>query len=182
MQEALRGVVRKVLAEVAKTGLPGQHHFYISFDTQHPGVRLSTRMRQRYPVDMTIVLQHSFWDLAVTDHAVEVGLSFNNVPERLLIPFSAMKAFADPSVPFEVHFEVVREAPVAETPAVEPPRIAAAPAALPKPAETPRSAAKATAAEGEAAAEPAKDTAEPADGAAPGGATVVSIDAFRKKV
>ena len=104
-QDALRGVVRKVLSEVAKTGLPGEHHFYITFKTQAPGVRISSRMLAQYPEEMTIVLQHQFWDLAVTEHAFEVGLSFNGVPERLLVPFTAIKGFVDPSVQFGLQFE-----------------------------------------------------------------------------
>ena len=104
-QDALRGVVRKVLAEVAKTGLPGDHHFYITFETRAPGVRISSRMLAQYPEDMTIVLQHQYWDLSVTEHAFEVGLSFNGVPERLLVPFMAVKSFVDPSVQFGLQFE-----------------------------------------------------------------------------
>lgn len=109
VQEALRGVVRKILGEVLKAGLPGQHHFYISFDTQHPGVRMSTRLRQRYPEEMTVVLQHQFWDLSVTDVAFEVGLSFSGIPERLYIPYTAIKGFFDPSVQFGLQFEPVRD-------------------------------------------------------------------------
>lgn len=99
-QEALRGVVRKVLAEVAKTGLPGEHHFFISFVTKAPGVRLSQRLLDQYPNDMTIVLQNQFWDLKVGDNSFEVGLSFDDKPEALVIPFSAIKGFFDPSVQF----------------------------------------------------------------------------------
>src|ERR1700755_3491050 len=88
-QQALRGVVRTVLADIAKKGLPGDHHFYISFVTHAEGVRLSPRMRAQYPDEMTIVLQHQFWDLVVTDDTFEVGLSFGGVPERLLVPFEA---------------------------------------------------------------------------------------------
>ena len=104
-QDALRGVLRKVLSEVAKTGLPGEHHFYITFATKAPGVRISTRLIEQYPEDMTIVIQQQYWDLTVTEHAVEIGLSFNGVPERLLVPFSAIKAFVDPSVQFALQFE-----------------------------------------------------------------------------
>src|SRR5271169_6566790 len=97
-QEALRGVVRTVLADAAKKGLPGEHHFKISFNTKAPGVRLSDRTRAQYPEAMTIVLQHQFWDLVVTDDAFEVGLSFGGVPERLKVPFDAVTAFYDPAV------------------------------------------------------------------------------------
>jgi hypothetical protein len=106
-QEALRGVVRKVLSDIGKQGLPGDHHFYIAFDTNYPGVRLSQRLREQYPNEMTIVLQHQFWDLSISDYAFEVGLSFGNVPERLVIPFDAVKGFFDPSVQFGLQFEVI---------------------------------------------------------------------------
>jgi hypothetical protein len=99
-QEALRGVVRKVLAEVAKTGLPGEHHFFISFITKAPGVRISQRLLDQYPNDMTIVLQNQFWDLKVGETGFEVGLSFDDKPEALSIPFTSIKGFFDPSVPF----------------------------------------------------------------------------------
>jgi uncharacterized protein len=106
VQDALKNVVRKVLGDAIRDGLPGDHHFYISFKTEYPGVRLSTRMREKYPQDMTIVLQHQFWDLSVTEHAIEVGLSFSGVPERLLIPFDALTGFFDPSVQFGLKFEI----------------------------------------------------------------------------
>jgi len=106
-QAALRGVVRTVLADAAKKGLPGEHHFKITFNTTAPGVRLSERMRARYPKDMTIVLQHQFWDLAVTDQAFEVGLSFGGLPERVTVPFEAVTAFYDPAVQFGFQFETI---------------------------------------------------------------------------
>lgn len=104
VQEALLGVVRKVLQDAAKAGLPGDHHFYITFRSQAPGVRLSTRLREKYPEEMTIVLQHQFWDLIVGDHNFEVGLSFGGVPERLLVPYEALTGFYDPSVQFGLKF------------------------------------------------------------------------------
>ena len=104
-QEALRDVIRKVLEEVSVTGLPGEHHFFITFRTDHPGVRLSTRMRERYPEEMTIVIQHSFWDLKVTDTGFEIDLSFDDILERLRIPFSSLKGFFDPHVKFGVQFD-----------------------------------------------------------------------------
>jgi hypothetical protein len=108
VQEALRGMVRGVLAEVAKTKmLPGEHHFFITFDTTADGVRLSDRMRAQYPEEMTIVLQHQFWDLKVTDDTFEVGLSFGGVAEKLVVPIVAIKAFADPSVQFTLQFETL---------------------------------------------------------------------------
>jgi uncharacterized protein len=106
-QAALRGVVRTVLVDAAKKGLPGEHHFKITFNTTAPGVRLSERMRARYPEDMTIVLQHQFWDLAVTEQAFEVGLSFGGVPERVMVPFEAVTAFYDPAVQFGFQFETI---------------------------------------------------------------------------
>lgn len=107
VQEALRGVMRKVLGEVAKTGLPGNHHFFITFLTNAPGVRISSRIRERYPEQMTIVLQYQYWDLAVSDAGFEVGLSFGDVPEKLEIPFAAIRGFYDPAVNFELEFDVV---------------------------------------------------------------------------
>src|ERR1700687_4240106 len=86
-QAALRGVVRTVLADAAKNGLPGEHHFNITFHTTAPGVRLSERMHAQYPQAMTIVMQHQFWDLAVSDEAFELGLSFGGIPERIAVPF-----------------------------------------------------------------------------------------------
>ncbi len=109
VQDALRGVVRQVLTEVARNGLQGEHHFFITFKTATPGLRLSNRMRERYPDEMTIILQHQFWGLSVTDPGFEVGLSFNNTPERLFVPFAAITMFQDPSVNFGLKFDV-REA------------------------------------------------------------------------
>ena len=111
VQDALKGVVRKLLTEAAKNGLPGDHHFDVSFSTEHPGVRLSQRLRDKYPQEMTVVLQHQFWDLGVTEHAFEVGLSFSGVPERLLVPFDAITGFFDPSVQFGLKFEIRSEVP-----------------------------------------------------------------------
>lgn len=105
-QEALRSVIRKVLHEVSVTGLPGEHHFYITFDTNYPGVKLSARMRERYPDNMTIVIQHTFWNLSATDNYFEVDLSFNDIRERLRIPFLAVQAFFDPAVKFGLQFDV----------------------------------------------------------------------------
>lgn len=104
-QEALRGVVRKVLAEVAKTGLPGEHHFFISFVTRAPGVRLSEKLLGQYDKEMTIVIQNQYWDLKVTETGFEIGLSFDGIPETLVIPFSAVKGFFDPSVQFGLQFD-----------------------------------------------------------------------------
>jgi uncharacterized protein len=104
-QTAMRGIVRTVLSRVAKAGLPGEHHFYIAFKTDAPGVVLSKRLREKYPEEMTVVLQHRFWDLVVADDHFEVKLTFDNVPERLVVPFAAIKVFFDPSVPYGLQFD-----------------------------------------------------------------------------
>jgi uncharacterized protein len=179
VQDAVRGVVRKVLSDVARDGVPGEHHFYIGFRTHARGVRLSSRMRKLYPDEMTIVLQHQFWDLSVTGEAFEVGLSFQNIPEMLLIPFDAVTRFADPSVGFELQFAVEDEAAGVSDTGSSPPQTApvsvleplaqAPPLPEAKPAKQTKKASEAAKAEG-AAAKPQKD--EP---------KVVSIDAFRKK-
>jgi hypothetical protein len=94
-----------VLANAIREGIPGEHHFYLSFRTREKGVRISQALRDKYPEEMTIVLQHQFWDLSVSDYAIEVGLSFSNVPEKLVIPFDAVSGFFDPSVQFGLKFE-----------------------------------------------------------------------------
>ena len=163
-QEALRGVMRKVLAEVARTGLPGSHHFFITFLTGAPGVRISSRLRERYPEQMTIVIQFQYWDLKVSDSGFEIGLSFSDVPERLEIPFSAVRGFYDPSVNFELEFDVkTDEAAEFEHPAdTEPATATIQPASEPK--------------------KKPKEPAKSAESEAPSkGADVVSLDAFRKK-
>ncbi|HWK64365.1 MAG TPA: SspB family protein [Rhizobiaceae bacterium] len=170
-QEALRGVMRKVLAEVARTGLPGNHHFFITFLTGAPGVRISSRLRERYPEQMTIVLQFQYWDLKVSETGFEVGLSFSDIPERLEIPFSAVRGFYDPSVNFELEFDVKPESlakAAAEEEEAAPTKPEPAKAASPKKAESRKK-------ESNKPAEP-----EPADTATKS-ADVVSLDAFRKK-
>ncbi|MBZ6377289.1 hypothetical protein B5C34_05675 [Pacificimonas flava] len=105
VQSALRGVVYSVLTDVAATGgLPGNHHFYIAFKTNAPGVDIPPHLKERYPDEMTIVVQHRFWDLAVDREGFEIGLSFNQVPAKLIIPFSAVVGFIDPSVNFALQF------------------------------------------------------------------------------
>lgn len=194
VQDALKGVVRKVLADAAREGLKGEHHFYVTFRTRAQGVRLSQRLRDKYADEMTIVLQHMFWDLGVTEHTFEVGLSFDNIPERLLIPFDAVTGFYDPSVQFGLKFEPVDEEGegAEQEPAAtarEPKPARNAPKALPQPARQPLLPGKA--AEPAAPAAPAKPKAErrkepkpsepPANPPAGEGADVVSLDAFRKK-
>ena len=101
-QDALRGVIRKVISEVTRTGLPGNHHFFITFVTGAPGVRISSRLREKYPEQMTIVLQHQYWDLEVSDSAFEVTLSFSDISEKLVIPFAALPAFVLRSRPHPI--------------------------------------------------------------------------------
>jgi len=103
-QDALRGVIRRVLTLVQRSGLPGQHHLYIAFDTGVEGVSVSKRLKEQYPEEMTIVLQYQFWDLQVTNDRFEVKLSFGSLPERLVVPFQAVKAFYDPSAQFGLQF------------------------------------------------------------------------------
>lgn len=177
-QDALRGVIRKVLGEVIKTGLPGEHHFFITFLTSAPGVRISTRLREKYPELMTIVIQHQYWDLAVTDTSFEVGLSFSDIPERLLIPFAAIRGFYDPAVNFELEFDV-REVEAANGSVEDAPLPIAPPAKevkLPRTAGAVQAPAKEKAPPAEKA--PTKPAAAAADKKA---AEVVSLDAFRKK-
>ena len=104
-RDALRGVLRRVLTDAAEHGLPGEHHFYITFLSTADGVKLSPRLLAQYPDEMTIILQHQFWDLVVTEDRFEVGLSFGGVPERLVVPFAAIRSFLDPSVQFGPQFE-----------------------------------------------------------------------------
>ncbi|MBL8566130.1 MAG: hypothetical protein JNM89_10480 [Hyphomicrobiaceae bacterium] len=209
-QDAMRGLVRSVLTEVAKSGLPGDHHFYISFNTRAPGVGLSRRLKEKYPREMTIVLQHRFWGLTVSDDRFEVNLTFDGIPERLVIPFQAILVFFDPSVRFGHQFDSADIGPdpripsplTAETPLDEPvpgPRVAtstttAKPAAQRKPRQQKKvrnaEAEKETASAG-AATEPAAPaapavsgpalvTSQP-DAPAEGASKVVSLDQFRKR-
>ncbi|WP_417669878.1 SspB family protein [Roseibium sp.] len=178
IQDALRGAVKKILAEVGRTGLPGDHHFYIAFDTNSPGVRISPRLKERYPQEMTIVLQHQFWDLAIGEHAFEVGLSFGGVPEKLLVPYSAIKGFFDPSVQFALEFDpgkTAEELPEELLEAVE---------ELAKAEEAAEDAVAQTSDavqdKGDEAAASTGETEDKPEGPDSGG-EVVSLDAFRKK-
>jgi hypothetical protein len=157
-RDALRGVLRRVLTDAAEHGLPGEHHFFITFLSTAEGVKLSPRLLAQYPEEMTVILQHQFWDLVVTEDRFEVGLSFGGIPERLVVPFNSIKSFFDPSVQFGLQFEpsdVATEAPAANLPAMP------APAGLPVPAP---------------AAENQDQPAKPSEGA-----EVVRLDRFRKK-
>ncbi|HSZ94700.1 MAG TPA: ClpXP protease specificity-enhancing factor SspB [Bradyrhizobium sp.] len=155
-RDALRGVLRRVLADAAEHGLPGDHHFFITFVSTADGVKLSPRLLAQYPEEMTVILQHQFWDLVVTEERFEVGLSFGGIPERLVIPFSAIKSFFDPSVQFGLQFETSDTAAAADEN-----ETAASPAtsALPVPTN-------------EEASAPEKPSE---------GAEVVRLDRFRKK-
>lgn len=155
-RDALRGVLRRVLTDAAAHGLPGEHHFFITFLSTADGVRLSPRLLAQYPEEMTVILQHQFWDLVVTEDRFEVGLSFNGIPERLVVPFNSIKSFFDPSVQFGLQFEP-------------------SDAVVDVPAETPAPAVAAPAAPVAAAA------TEEAPANAGEGAQVVRLDRFRKK-
>ncbi|MFO1116336.1 MAG: ClpXP protease specificity-enhancing factor SspB [Beijerinckiaceae bacterium] len=183
VQDAFRGIFRKVLTDAAAHGLPGEHHFYITFKTQAPGVVMSDRLRAEYPEQMTIILQHQFWDLKVHDQGFEVGLSFRRIPEKLQIPFAAVSGFFDPSVNFGAEFTAEEDQGEAEgedadfenaEPAAASPKKEEAPARV-APVE---SAAKARGADHGEAVAPAKDQKEEVVSDTP---KVVSIDAFRKK-
>ena len=110
MHKAMRGLIQEVLAGVAKTGLPGKHHFFITFDTLHPDVELADWLADRYPTEMTIVIQHWFDNLEVTDEGFAITLNFGNNPEPMYIPYDAIKTFVDPSVEFGLRFETQDEA------------------------------------------------------------------------
>jgi hypothetical protein len=193
-----------VLQDASRHGLPGDHHFYISFRTDAPGARVSSRLKDKHPEEMTIVLQHQFWDLLVTEHAFEVGLSFGGVPERLLVPFEAMTGFFDPSVQFGLKFAVdetfadndadagedsARDT-LEQIAAQEKPRNSKAKAVEadnPEPAKanTPRKSRKSKAEAAEKQADMASSAINSREGGEPAanpiGAQVVSLEAFRKK-
>ena len=157
-RDALRGVLRRVLTDAAEHGLPGEHHFFITFMSTAEGVKLSPRLLAQYPEEMTVILQHQFWDLVVSEDRFEVGLSFGGIPERLVVPFNSIKSFFDPSVQFGLQFEASE--PATEAPATSLPAVPA-PSALSAPAPS-----------AENQDEPAKLSE---------GAEVVRLDRFRKK-
>ena len=179
-RDALRGVLRRVLADAAEHGLPGDHHFFITFLSTAEGVKLSPRLLAQYPEEMTVILQHQFWDLVVTEDRFEVGLSFGGITEKLGIPFDAISGFFDPSVQFGLQFEEVTEGQQAPANAQDkkPSKTAAkskrfpaslTPDALPAPASVPAVPAPAAVPE----PKPDKPTS--------GGGEVVRLDRFRKK-
>ena len=160
-RDALRGVLRRVLTDAAEHGLPGEHHFFITFLSTAEGVKLSPRLLAQYPEEMTVILQHQFWDLTVTEDRFEVGLSFGGIPERLVVPFNSIKSFFDPSVQFGLQFEPsdADDRDAGGKPSGRPGARSASPAALPAPA-----------------AEKQDEPAKPSEGA-----EVVRLDRFRKK-
>ena len=119
MHDAMRSLIRTVLDEVAERGLPGAHHFFISFDTTHPEVELADWLRERFPEDMTIVMQHWFADLEVGEDGFAVTLNFGDQPERMSIPYDAIRTFVDPSVEFGLRFETQEDEEEAELAAAE---------------------------------------------------------------
>ena len=136
-RDALRGVLRRVLTDAAEHGLPGEHHFFITFQSTAEGVKLSPRLLAQYPEEMTVILQHQFWDLTVLEDRFEVGLSFGGIPERLVVPFNSIKSFFDPSVQFGLQFDpsdASAEAPAANLPATPAPSALTVPAPVPAPA------------------------------------------------
>lgn len=196
-QDALRGVVKKVLSDVAKNGLPGEHHFFVAFDTNADGVKISSRLKAKYPEEMTIVLQHQFWDLIVGDKGFEIGLSFNGIPEKLVVPFDAIKGFFDPSVQFGLQFETITEAQAMPAAAANEAEASKAVesgtgdrrptlrGAASEPEETPKSTSvPTTRSKKKAGPSPLEKPAEKSGKTAsekPAGAEVVSLDKFRKK-
>ncbi len=177
-QDALRRVIRKVLEEVQRTGLPGQHHFFITFQTAYPGVRLTTRMMERYPDEMTIVIQHSYWNLEVTETGFEIDLSFDDIRERLRIPFDAVRGFYDPSVKFGLQFDATPMAALPKPESTETETAAKAPTAISTAAPKLQGMKAKTSADTKIAKATEKATDEKPSEA---GADVVSLDAFRKK-
>ncbi len=168
VDDALRSVVKRVLVQVAEKGLPGSHHFYISFRSTDPGVELPDYLRAKYPEEMTIVLQHQYWDLVIHDDFFEVSVSFNKQQEHIKVPFMALSAFLDPSVRFGLQFDRKDKAGNA----IEKSE-AGATAPTPLPAPEPKAKSDPAAAEAAAAAAEAK----PENAAS----KIVKLDSFRKK-
>ncbi len=164
VEDALKGVLRAALKASEKEGLPGEHHFYITFRTGAPGVSIAEHLRARYPGEMTIVIQHQYWGLEVDEQKFAVTLSFNRVNERLVIPFAAVTAFADPSAKFGLQFQGTSSGetdaevvPLPDAPASNE-ATDMAPPAPPRPGAT-----------------------GTGDSAPPGSGQVIALDAFRKK-
>lgn len=170
-QLALRGVVRDAIRRVIREdGLPGAHHFYITFLTRYPGAEIDESLAKKYPEEITIVLEHQFWDLTANDDNFEVTLKFGGVPKYIKVPYTAITRFHDPSVGFALQFEPQKEQ---ETVATVSPLATAQPAAVEKPKAKPAKKSKPKAKK--------KTAAKPADGETPSDDKVVSLDSFRKK-
>ena len=166
MEDAVRGVMREALVRTAADGLPGLHHFYITFRTTAPGVAISEHLIAQHPDEMTMVIEHQFWDLEVTEEGFSIGLAFGGTREMLNIPFEAVTAFVDPSVKFGLQFgahsvDQPGEQTAGQTGPTGPTEVAAAP----KPEEK--------------SVESGENADEPED--PPGGGTVIALDRFRKK-
>jgi hypothetical protein len=176
VDDALRSVVRRVLVQVAEKGLPGSHHFYISFRSADPGVELPEYLRAKYPDEMTVVLQHQYWDLIINEESFEVTVSFNKQQERIKVPFAALSAFVDPSVRFGLQFDRKdKGAAPAEKPAAAP---AASATPLPAPEKRPSLGASAAGdVKADAEAKPDETPEKPDDPAS----KIVKLDSFRKK-
>ncbi len=155
VEGALLGVVQEALKLAASEGLPGEHHFFLTFRTQAPGVELEDSLQAQYPEEMTIILQHQFWDLFVDDDRFGVTLSFNNRPHNLVVPFAALTSFVDPSVKFGLQFNVAVEK--------------TAPAPVPATVHQ------------EAAPDTSREATETSDEDSASSADVVALDNFRKK-
>src|SRR5262249_20113749 len=173
VDDALRGVVRRVLRQVADKGLPGSHHFYISFRSTDPGVKLPDYLLAKYPEEMTIVLQHQYWDLIITEEFFEVTVSFNKQQERIKVPFGALSAFVDPSVRFGLQFDRKDKGALPG----EKPAAPAATTPLPAPEKRPALGTSAGETKTEAPAKPAESEEKAEDQAS----KIVKLDSFRKK-
>ncbi len=181
IEEALRGVVRRALRMVAATGLPGSHHFFISFRTAAEGVQIADYLHERYPDEMTIVIQHQFWGLDVTSEQFAITLSFNDVHERLVIPFAAITSFADPAAQFGLQFQQATAALDGEEADEKSPKAAKPPVPIAEPTRLPVPAAKAeTKADGDAPAASEPPAEEGKEGE-PKEGSVVFLDQFRRK-
>jgi uncharacterized protein len=181
VDDALRSVVRRVLTQVAKKGLPGSHHFYISFRSNDAGVQLPDYLRAKYPEEMTVVLQHQYWDLIINDEFFEVTVSFNKQQERIRVPFAALSAFVDPSVRFGLQLDRKERADAAERPDAGAAVTPVAPSQLPAPDNRPAlgAASPADANKNADVAEAAKT--ESGDKPENPASKIVKLDSFRKK-
>ncbi|MEP4196059.1 MAG: ClpXP protease specificity-enhancing factor SspB [Aliishimia sp.] len=167
MHDAMRGLIQKVLEQVAKSGLPADHHFFITFDTSHPDAELADWLSDRYPTEMTVVMQHWYDKLEITNEGFSVTLNFGDQPEPLYIPYDAIKTFVDPSVEFGLRFEAETEDDAADDATSAVTKLDSVPEQA-KPKPKPKAKAKVDTPKDDAEPEPAKD------------ADIVSLDSFRK--